>query len=1094
MNTDPSTSSSGSPSGTPSDRPWDAFAPLTPARFVDPDRVAVECERIAQSGAAVDLLHRLWEQIDQTVSTIESPERTIASLARFIDGSRSPTSLLALFERDPQALPALMQVLSTSEAIAEWLISDPESFDLIRASDGRPSSPDILIDELTAELQTVGSTPRAAIAIRRFAIREILRIAYGEFVRGLPPDRVGRQISFATDAILAASLQFVINQVSSRYPVPQRIDGSQPTYAIIALGNYGGEEIGYDSFLDLLLICDQIDRKNESHMRFNRKIADDFVELLSSDRGPFVSFKPRFVVQPGEETSGSDTQRLSDWAKMEGSGHRRIDFHDAQEAAAYYERENQTWQRLSFVKARRVAGDADLGKRFLKRIEPWVFHRLLTRGEISDIRVLRRKLEKRAATPDAQTKIPISDHPGGRRDIELTIQFLQLLHGGELPEVRVTGTLDAIAALARQGCLTTQEATILSENHARLSRLENHLAVLFEQDATHLPDDPAVRTRLAWRLGLRTGAVDRPGDCEVEHGDLPRFEKLLQDTFEVDRKIINHLLVQDVSAPPLVPQHKSSDVPTVTRTTRSTDRITDGGIADGGVAIETELILDPDPDLNTYRDVLRGHGFADVDRAIDQLSALSHETVSFLSPRRCRHFFAGVAPGLLREIAAMPAPDATLRRLVDVTDSIGAKATLWELLGTNHATLSLMVRLCSLAPYLTEILQNNPGMIDELIDSLVINRLPTSQRLDAQTIRLCESADDVRPILQTFKTGTHLMIGVRDLLDKESFEAIGAALSDTAEACLRRVIEDQQERLAIRFGDPVNADGEPAEMVAVALGKFGGREPNYHSDLDLTFLYTHDGETVRRIGGPRTTLSNRQFFNQLAQNVIRQIDSEIDRLYEIDMPFAGGADEMVLADSIAQFSKPFRHRSAPLWQRLAVCQARAVSGSPVSRKLVQQTIDDAVQKMPWCPSDCEEMKSLRRRSESAATPDNLKRGVGGTVDVQCIVAAGKLRSLPIRTTATIESLQQLAVDQIYDPDDVEGLIDDYRYLRNVEAKLRLINTHSRHVLPLSKDGSVNTLEMEQLARLLNVADPQDIVDACDQSRGRIRERFDRMLS
>ncbi|TWT89306.1 [protein-PII] uridylyltransferase family protein [Neorhodopirellula pilleata] len=1068
-------------SGTPQpETPWAAFEPLSAQRFSDPDGVLESLRRIARSGASSDLLANLWHLIHGTIPLIDAPEKTIGELARFIDGSRSPMSLLALFDRDAHSLPALMQVLSTSESIAELLISDPESFDLLRASDGQPSSPEILMDELSAELQTVGSVARAAVALRRFAGREMLRIAYSEFVRGLSPDRVGRQISYVTDAILNASLRFTIDQVSSRHAIPQRIDGTQPTYAIVALGNYGGEEIGYDSPLDLLMLCDQIDRKNESHLRFNRQVASGLIGLLNSNRGPVVSLNLNFIAGPGEESHLSDSQRLNDWARNAGSGKRVIEFHDAHEAAAHYERENQTWQRLAFVKARVVAGDDELGRRFLKRIEPWVYHRLLTRSEISDIRVLRRKLEKRAMSPDSQDGTPIADSPGGRRDIELIVQFLQLLHGGELPEVRVTNTLDAIAALSRHGCLTIQEATILSDNHARLCRLEHHLAVLFDHRVTHLPDDPDVRRQLAWRLGVRRTIDDRNG---IEIGDIERFETLLSGTFEVDRKIINHLLIQDVAARPISSRDPSQETP---------------ASFNDVVEIETELILDPDPDLQAYQEVLRGHGFEEIERAVDHLAALSHETVSFLSPRRCRHFFASVAPGLLREIAQTPAPDQTLSRLVEVTDSIGAKATLWELLGSNRATLQLMVRLCALAPYLTNILRNHPGMIDELIDSLVMNRLPTAQRLDAQTIRLCGSAEDIRLILQTFKTGSHLMIGVRDLLNKESFDDIGQTLSDTAEACLRRVIENQQEKLASRFGDPVDGHGNPAEMVAIALGKFGGREPNYHSDLDLTFVYTADGETVRRVGGPRTTLSNRQFFNQLAQNVIREIDSETNRLYEIDLPFARGADETVLTDSLAQFLKPFRHGSAPLWQRVALCQARPVSGSKAAIKMVEEVIDRAILQTPWRESDVGEMKSLRQRSESTATPDNLKRGVGGTVDVQCIVAVRKLKRTqdqpPIKSTGIIDSLRELTDVGVYEREDAETLIEDYRYLRNVEAKLRLINTVSRHELPLSQDGDVDTLEMQMLARLLDESDPRTIVARCEQARRNIRQRFERLVS
>lgn len=1063
--------------------------PLREDRFNDAAQVLNALDDIATSGVASDLLEGLWSTLHDHLGLVEDPDAAVRLLSRFVNGSRSPTSLLVLFERDPQALPALLQVLTTSPAVAELLISDPESFDLIRASDGRPTSCEQLRDELAHELRTTASSPRAAVAIRRYVGREVLRIAYGEFVRGLAPDRVARQISHLTDAVLSTALDFTIDQVASQFNYPQRIDASRPKYAIIALGNYGGEEIGYDSPLDLLLLCDQIDRRNESHLKFNRQIVAGLISLLGSNRGPVVSIHLRFVQQPGEEFATADTHRLSDFVRAGDPSARQIDFHSASDAAVYFERENQTFQRLGFVKARVAAGDRGLGDWFLQQMAPWVYHRILSRSEIADIRVLRRKLEKRALSADTQRGTPIADCPGGRRDIELTIQFLQLLHGGELPEVRVPGTLDAIAALNRHGCLTQQEASILSENHARLCRLEHHLAVLLDHRVTYLPDDDAIRTRLAWRLGVRK-ALDPHGEvAAVTVGDRERFEKLLDETFDVNRKIINHLMAQDVAATPAT---ASDAEPSAAAPQSNLAPDADA------VEIETELILDPDPDPDTFAEVLRGHGFVDIDRAMDHISSLSHETVSFLSSRRCRHFFAGVAPHLLHEIARTPAPDRTLDRLIEVADSIGAKATLWELLGANRATLSLMVHLCSLAPYLTGILTENPGMIDELVDSLLMDRLPPSERLDAQSIRLCQSADDLGPILQTFRAGCHLMIGTRDLLGKETVDAIGQSLSDTAEACLRRVIESEHERMTARFGDPISEQNEPVEMVAVALGKFGGREPNYHSDLDLTFLYTAEGETQRRVGGPKATLSNRQFFNQLAQNIIRRVDSAADRLYEIDLPLAQGADETVLAYSIDQFIKPFRLGGAPLWRRAALCQARPFSGSRRTRELVGAAIAKAIRETPWRESQLAEFKTLRQRGESTATPGNLKRGVGGTVDVQYIVAAGVLKSAANQSgeiaTGITAALSDLVARGVYAEGDAQLLIHNYRYLRMVETKLRLINTPARHELPLSADGKPDTLEMKQLAALLGESDPAEIIRHCDNVRNSNREMFERLLS
>ncbi|MCC9641310.1 glutamate-ammonia-ligase adenylyltransferase [Rhodopirellula sp. JC740] len=1074
---------------------WADYAPLSPEHVTDPERVARSLAAIVECGISDDLLQTLWSTLAEHLHLTDTPDESIDRLSQFIRVSRSPMALLALFERDPMMLPALLQVLSTSPAIAKLLINDPESFDLIRASDGSPAQRSVLIDELTGEMASIQSPRRASFAIRRFASREILRIAYGEFVRGLSPDKVQSQISFVTDAILEAALGFAIGHVSGKRAIPQRIDGSQPTFSIIALGNYGGQEIGYESQLDLLLLCDQIDRKNASHVEFHRQVAVNLVEILQSHGSQVIPFTLRFDHQPTRhEVSFSDTQRLGvqSTRKQSALGRRTaiepsrdLDFFGISEAATHYERNGRTWQRLAFVKARHAAGDESLSKTFLQRIEPWVYHHLLTRSEIADIRVLRRKLEKRAHATAASDSTPIADVPGGRRDIEFTIQFLQLLHGSDLPDVRVTGTLPAINELSRHGCLTSQEASILSNNHAKLCRLEHLLAVLFDHRISHLPDDPDVRARLAWRLGVRTENQDAVGNQST--GDAAKFEKMLQETFDVNRKIINHLMVDE--EPPSEFPASGSDGE---EASESPDELQQD------FALITELILDPDPDMDVFQETIARYQFTNVPQAISNVIALSQETVSFLSPRRCRHFFAAVAPRVLQEISASPDPDSTLARLVAVTDSIGAKATLWELLRTNDATLSLTISMCSLAPYLTNILIDHPGMIDELIDSLVMDRLPTKERLDAQTLHLCDGVEEIVEVLRHVKASAHLMIGVRDLLGKESIDSISLSLTDTAEASLRRVMEREQELLAQRYGDPMDAEGNPAELVAVALGRFAGGELNYHSDLDLTFVYTSEGDTKRRVGGPRSTLSNRQFFNQLAQNILRRMDQTPEgRLYEMDLPFAGGADESVLAMSCDQFLKPFRQRTAPLWQLVTLCKSRPISGSREAREMVGKALQRAIQSVSWRESMFASLRDWRDNNESTAGPSNLKRGAGGLLDVELVAASGIMQHAKDAEfqphSNTIQCLQELRKFEEFSSETIQTLIDNYRFLRVIEDKLRLLNTVARHELPHELDDADATLELEQLARLTQHESPAALIDHCDKVRKQNRELLNRLV-
>ncbi len=1013
------------------------------SRFSDVTQANSNLAEIWQSGAPDDLLQILGDRLRNELPRLNDLDSAIENLSRFVSSSRSPTSLLALFERDPGALPALLQVFATSQLLADRLIADPESFDLLRASDGQPAARRYLVDELASELKHFDQPARAAGAIRKFAQREILRIAYGEFIRDISPDKVGRQLAYVWEAAIECALQFSLKHLAETREVPLRLDNSVPEVTVIGLSSLGGEELSYASPLKLMFFYDSIDQKNSSHVAFYATLVEEVCRLLQFD----------------DLTHAIRSIDLSESPRIAES----VSICSVDDAVHAFESSGETWQRLSMVKARVVAGSQELGKVLLKRLEPWVYRRFLNRADLADIRTLRHKLERRAEQSVSESEDVVAD-PGGRHDIELTVQFMQLLHGSDLPDVRVSNTMDAMFALERAGCITKQEAILLSGNYARLCRLEHQLSVTstsanananastpVTRSLSALPDDETSRRNIAWRLGIRS--------VDGTDGDHDRFMFQLRETFEVNRKIINHLMID---AP-----HEADSVPDV-----------------------TELMLDPQPAPELVETILRRYGFAHPEIAMQDLIALSTESTPYLSPQRCRHFFALIAPTLLAEVERTPDGHATLAKLVSVTDSIGAKSMLWELFGSNRPTMQLMVRLCAATPYLTDILIRNPGMIDELVDSLLTNCLPSTQRLDAQSIELCRGAEDIEPILYSFKNAAHLTIGVRDILGKETVESTHQALSDTAEACVRRVIEFQRESLANRFGDPITSSGEPAEMIAVALGKFGGREPNYHSDLDVVFLYDADGETRRRVGGHRSTTTNHHFFDQLAQEVTSRINKPglFGQLYELDSRLRMTGEEGLLAISIDDFLKRFRQGTASLWQRLSLCKSRSISGSRRLRQKVDSAIIDVILSTQWRPSMAGEIRTLRSRMQQSATVGNLKRGEGGLIDIELIAQALTIKyaseSPEILATGTTASLALLASAGYLSEESSLSLIANYRTLRWVEANLRLMNTPARHELPEDVES------MRNLAFLMNEHDEKMILARCRHACHSNRKIFD----
>ncbi|TWU21478.1 Glutamate-ammonia-ligase adenylyltransferase [Novipirellula galeiformis] len=1025
----------------------DQFEWIASPTFAAPEVARQHAHQIWQSGVAGDLLAALREQLIEQFPQLDNPDAMLEWLARMIASATTAETLLALFKNDPRTLPALLQLLATSPTLRERLIADPHAFETLCAQDGQPLDRSRLVEELRASLSEITDFEQASQRIRDFLVRHTSRIIYGEFVRSMVPEKVGRQLTYVTDAVVQASLDFLIRYLDTIRDTPVLPSGNTPQVTLIALGSFGAEEMSYGDSLNLIFLYDRIDPWNVTHREFYDLLVTEFIRLLRTEDRFDEGFNIDLRQSPKYETG---TRICSSF-----------------EAVRVFETSGRIWQRLGFIKARVVAGSRELGDAFLDRLQPWIFRRFISRSDLAEIRTLRHKLERRtvsstessttaAGEEDAgQRACNVLQAPGGRRDIQRTIQFLQLLHGDRLPDVRKANTYDALIALERSGCVTHQEAALLSENHARLCRLQHQLAVMFERLDNQVPGDRDSTQRIAWQLGIR--------DAKSKQGDADRFRKQLDEVFDVNSRMINHLMLD-------APDDGSS------------------------VAVETELMLDPDPNAETIEHVLSQHGLSDPPRAFEDLIALSRESVPFLSPHRCRHFFAQLVPALLAEISLTPHPDQTLASLTRVADSIGAKATLWELLGTNRPTMQLMVRLGAAAPYLVEILTENPGMIDELIDSLLMDRLPSAERLDSQSIELCRGAQEIDPILHSFKQSAHLTIGVRNILGKESLASTQQAIGDTAEACLRRVIEFEQERLAAQYGDPVNSEGEKAEMIAVALGKLGGREPNYHSDLDVVFLYSADGETCRRVGGPRSTTTNRSFFNQLAQRVIQRVNAPgpKGRLYELDGRLRPSGEEGVFAVSTVDFLNRFEQRHAPLWQWLAICKARAISGSRPSRRRFDSAIASLLTQSPWQPEMVSEIQQIRQRIQETATPDNLKRGEGGTVDVEFVAQMLTLKhaaeSPKIVHSNTTISLERLAAAGHLPQHEALQLIAGYQTLRGVEINLRLMKTPQRHALP-EQDAA-----MENLAFLMHEKDPKMIQAACSQTRQRNRRLFNQILA
>jgi glutamate-ammonia-ligase adenylyltransferase len=469
---------------------------------------------------------------------------------------------------------------------------------------------------------------------------------------------------------------------------------------------------------------------------------------------------------------------------------------------------------------------------------------------------------------------------------------------------------------------------------------------------------------------------------------------------------------------------------------------------------------------------------------------LSEEKIPFLNPRRARHFLAAIAPALLAEIARTPQPDQTLIALDNVSSSLGGKATLWELFSYNRPSMALYVKLCATCRYLTDILTRNPGMIDGLLDSLTLKSLPGPEHMEQLLAELTPNVDDLAPILNSFKNHMHLGIGVRDILARDDVRATHKALADVAELCLRTVAQRETQKLIERFGQPSTADGQPCELVILAMGKLAGREPNYHSDLDVIFLYEHSG-TTRHADSSRQT-SNQHFFSELGTRIVKSISSAgpYGKLYELDCRLRPTGKSGSLAVSYEEFLRYFQTGSGQTWERLALCKARPITGSPAVRREAAALVYQALTARPWKAEWAEEIRQMRFRMQEGASPDNLKRGEGGTVDIEFIVQMLQLRHAAHRPTVvrpgTIDGLLMLSQLRVLSMDDCRYLIRSYQMLRTVEARIRLMNATARHDFPEDE------VSQAKLAYLFGRDNPQSLRREVARYRQENRAMFERI--
>ena len=936
---------------------------------------------------------RLVEEIGQTAD----PDLALLSLVRLAcavgpDGEELRVLLSPLgAERentdlaDPVVGPAretqardehrrrLLAVLGASRALGDFLASHPDhlaALETAHAIDAPCQAPvGAVLEEAVAAVLNADDGGRArleaATAAMRVAYRDrLLAIAADDLTSSDPlghiPVVVERMTRLA-DAALEAGLMI------ARAGIGPRADAV--ALAVIAMGKTGARELNYVSDVDVVYVVGPASPPGASGASGAAGGPVDEDELVRLGTELAVGLA-RATSATGREPPLWPLDTALRPEGKDGALVRTLESH-----VTYYERWASSWEFQALLKARPCAGDVRLGAAYARAVEPFVWRASSRENFVDDARAMRRRVENesgRVGREDRRIKLG----PGGLRDVEFTVQLLQLVHGRGDTRLHVRSTLSALAELSAAGYVGRSDAAELDSCY-RLLRLLEHRSQLYRLQRTH--DLPSGGDDLR-RLGR---GIDRSVMGEPE---------TLWATFTAVRRRVR-ALHEEIYYRPLL----------TVAATLSAD----------------EMTLSP----QAARERLKAVGYLDPDGALRHIHALTEGVSRRAAIQR------QLLPVMIGWLGRGPDPDNGLLSFRLLSERIGGTHWYLAMLRDSRAAAQSLCHVLSGARWTTERLAERPESIAWLDDvGELTARDPAVLRSEVRSLlrRRVLTADDEPGLEEQATEAVHAVMSVRtrelvraalaDSLDGVDPERTARILTDTTDALLDGVLSlATGMAIALRDGAAAVASGPQddgtwpgalARHAVIAMGRLGGAETAYASDADV--LFVHD---ARPGADPRAAADEAE---AVARRVVRLLSQAQPHPFVVDADLRPEGRQGPMSRSLDSYADYYERWSA-VWERQALLRARACAGDPG----LGRAFEELVAPLRWSPdglddNDVREIRRLKARMEAERLPRgtvparHLKLGPGGLSDVEWATQVLQLQHAArvpgLRTTSTLAAL------------------------------------------------------------------------------------------
>jgi len=886
---------------------------------------------------------------------------------------------------------ALAMVARHSEFIGAWLVNNEPMISVSAAKFGSERTRDVILEDILSE-DIYSMPPEEFIGyMRRFKMTEYTHIAASDLYYKKSVEDVTAHISAFASASVQAAYLYSEAELIKEFGEPLDEDGKKAGFCVIGLGKLGGWELNFSSDIDIIYVY-STDKGQTSGVKP--------MELHVY----FVKLSEKITKYIGERTHDGIVFRVD--LRLRPDGDRGALCLPVNSYELYYESHGQSWERMMLLKARTVAGDESVGNDFITRVKPFVFRRSLDFKLLSELKDVKRKINKRVELKGKNIK-HVKLGYGGIREIEFIVQTFQILHYPKHPETFNRNTLKGIDMLRECGIMDKETAVLLSKRYRFLRKLEHMVQIENERQTHIVPEGSETFDLYLERCGFENEADFQYAYAEATRQVNTEFAKLFSDDNTQEDSIM--------------------------------------------------AIFDPEFTDEDAAQILRQIGIKDPIDSVKSVRRIVDGKKGRPRLKGDRSILKVLMPVILRELKDR---DDAYQILINFERLLVKASTIYmlhDIFVSAPKILSRLINVFSYSSYLTNMILSHIDLLDYVYDPK--NTDYTASEVSADMWNRTEKyrgdteleleASRIRHRVYIFNIGYAYLnknINVIDMM---------RSLTELARGTVDYAFRTVYEELVERYGTPMKEDGTLCRYLLIGMGKVGSIEMSYGSDIDMVFIFEQKGVT-----DGEKSITNMEFFSKLVQrgNSFLNTFTRNGFLYKTDMRLRPSGSSGTLVVTLKGFEE-YQQKSAMIWEKQALLRSSVINVDSPLKEDFDRLKQKALFNCKLDDAGVQEVYDMRMRIENEKglpyEKNNIKAGYGGLLDIEFIAQMLQLkygcRHKSFRYPNTHDALHAFKRQGLIKDRDFNSLHKGYLFFRHLENLVRIYENSDTSILPHSEE-------------------------------------------